>query len=178
MNSALYEIPLKKIDSTQTTLGAYKGKVLLLVNVASKCGLTPQYDGLEKLYERYRARGLEVLGFPANEFGKQEPGTNQEITEFCRTNFGVQFPMFEKIVVKGADIHPLYRHLIRVAPPRKTPAGSKLAEKLPKTGSPDDIQWNFEKFLVNRQGDVVGRFSPDTTPEDQALIQAVETQLG
>src|SRR5690554_7920519 len=106
-SSSLYEIPLRRIDGTPTTLAAFQGKVLLVVNVASKCGLTPQYEGLEKLYETYRDRGFEVLGFPANEFGAQEPGTNEEIQAFCTTNYGVQFPMFEKIVVKGEGIHPL-----------------------------------------------------------------------
>ncbi len=176
--SGLYDIAVKKIDGSPTTLKAYKDKVLLIVNVASKCGLTPQYEGLEKLYDKYRAQGLEVLGFPANEFGAQEPGTNAEIQQFCSTKFGVKFPMFEKIVVKGAGVHPLYQHLIASGPKPTFPAASKLAAKQPQGDGPQDIQWNFEKFLVNRAGKIVTRFSPDMTPEDPALVKAVETQLG
>jgi glutathione peroxidase len=178
MSTALYDIPVKKIDGTPTTLKTYKDKVLLIVNVASECGLTPQYDGLEKLYERYRAQGLEVLGFPANEFGAQEPGTNQEIQQFCKTKFGVQFPMFEKIVVKGNGQHPLYKHLVNAVHRPVLPPGSKMAARLPKGDGPVDIQWNFEKFLVDRGGKVVGRYSPDMTPEDPTLVKAVEQQLG
>ena len=178
MGSPIFDIPLKRIDGTATTLSAYKGKVLLIVNVASKCGLTPQYDGLEKLYEKYKGQGLEVLGFPANEFGAQEPGSNKEIVEFCRTNFGVKFPMFEKIVVKGAGTHALYSDLIKAAPRAKMPVGSKMAARLPKTDGPHEVSWNFEKFVVNRKGEVVDRFSPDTTPEDPALVKVIETQLG
>ena len=165
----LYDHKLRQIDGTETNLAAYKGKVLLIVNVASKCGLTPQYDGLEKLYKAHKADGLEVLGFPANEFGSQEPGSNTEIQSFCRSTYGVEFPMFEKIVVKGKDTHPLYSYLIK---------------KLPKVGgapnentTPDEISWNFEKFLVNRQGEVVARFSPKTTPDDPALVSAIEKEL-
>jgi glutathione peroxidase len=162
----LMTIQVKKIDGTQTTLSEFKGKVLLIVNVASECGLTPQYTGLENLHEKYADKGLAVLGFPANEFGAQEPGTNQQIHEFCKTKFGVKFPMFEKIVVKGAGIHPLYQTLIDQGPRVKTPAGSKLAAKADANPGKQDIHWNFEKFLT------------DMTPEDATLVKAIETELG
>ena len=176
--AALTDISVKRIDGTPTTLGAFKGKVLLVVNVASECGLTPQYDGLEKLYEKYAKQGLEVLGFPANEFGAQEPGSNKEIQEFCKTKFGVKFPMFEKIVVKGQGIHPLYETLIAEAPRVTTVPGSKLAAKADATPGKQDIHWNFEKFLIGRNGKVVGRFSPDMKPDDATLVKAIETALG
>jgi glutathione peroxidase len=151
----LTQIPLRKIDGSETKLADYSGQVLLLVNVASQCGLTPQYEGLESLYEKYRAQGFSVLGFPANEFGAQEPGTNDEIQKFCTMNFGVKFPMFQKIVVKGPGQHALYQELT---------AGK-------------DIQWKFEKFLIGRQGEVLGRFAPTVTPNDPALVQAIESAL-
>lgn len=178
----LYEIPLRRIDGPPATLGDFRGKVLLLVNVASKCGLTPQYEGLEKLYESHRARGLEVLGFPANEFEGQEPGTNEEIQAFCTTNYGVQFPMFEKIVVKGPGIHPLYGALTSAAPRaddlgddsfRKALAGYGIVQE-----KPDDVLWNFEKFLVGRNGEVLGRFSPGVAPNHPGLVAAIESALG
>ena len=158
MSATLYDYPLHRIDGTPATLADYRGQVLLVVNVASKCGLTPQYAGLQSLYETYRDRGLVVAGFPANEFGAQEPGSNDEIATFCETSFGVTFPMFQKIVVKGAGIDPLYSELIR------TPPGG-------------DIQWNFEKFLVDREGNVT-RFAPTVTPSDPALVAAIEKALG
>ena len=177
----LYEVPLHRIDGQATNLGAYKGKVMLIVNVASKCGLTPQYDGLEQLYQQFHEQGLEVLGFPANEFGAQEPGTNQEIQEFCRTSFGVQFPMFQKVVVKGEQQHPLYRMLTTKQPDAKKNPTGKLEEALKKHGQekqkPNDILWNFEKFLINRKGEVVERFAPDVSPEDPMLINAIESAL-
>ena len=158
--TALADIPLKTIRGEEASLADYAGKVLLVVNVASKCGLTPQYEGLEQLYRDYGDKGLVVLGFPANEFAGQEPGTNEEIATFCTTNFGVDFPMFEKIVVKGPGTHPLY------------------AELIAESDEPDkEIQWNFEKFLVSRDGHVVRRFSPRTTPEDPELIAAIEATL-
>ncbi|MCC7441274.1 MAG: redoxin domain-containing protein [Bdellovibrionales bacterium] len=181
MKAPLYEIPVKKIDGRDTTLAEYQGKVLLVVNVASKCGLTPQYEGLEKLYEEYRARGLEVLGFPANEFLGQEPGTNAEIQEFCRMSFGVKFPLFSKVVVKGEGQHPLYKHLIEVSPKRQAKGGGFLGKVLAVkgllTGTRDEIQWNFEKFLVNRKGEVVARFAPDVEPQDPTVTKAVEAEL-
>jgi len=178
MTTDLFSIPVKRIDGTPSTLGAFKGKVLLIVNVASECGLTPQYDGLEKLYEKYNAQGLAVLGFPANEFGAQEPGSNEQIHEFCRGTFGVKFPMFEKIVVKGPGIHPLYETLIAEGPRVKAPEGSKIGAKADANPGKQDIHWNFEKFLVSRDGKIVGRFSPDMTPEDPTLVKAIETALG
>lgn len=155
MTSSLHTIPLKRIDSSETTLADYAGRVLLIVNVASKCGLTPQYDGLEALYAKYKDRGLTVIGFPANNFAGQEPGTNEEIQEFCRSTYGVDFPMFAKISVKGEDRHPLYDAL----------AGD------------NDISWNFEKFLIGRDGQIAGRFEPKTVPEDPAIVTAIEAEL-
>jgi len=155
MPSPLYEIPVDRIDGSQASLGDYAGKVLLVVNVASKCGLTPQYDGLEALYRTYKDKGLTVVGFPANNFMGQEPGTNEEIQEFCRLTYGVDFPMFAKISVKGEDRHPLYDAL----------AGD------------EDISWNFEKFLIGRDGKVAARFAPKTVPEDPAVISAIEAEL-
>ena len=146
-------------DGAKQAMADYAGKVLLIVNVASKCGLTPQYDGLEALYRKYGGKGFEVLGFPANDFGAQEPGTNEEIATFCRTNFSVDFPMFAKISVKAPDQHPLYAELVKTEP-----AGP--------------ISWNFEKFLVGRDGEVIGRFGPRTAPDDTALVTAIETALG
>ena len=175
------DVPLHRIDGTPATLADFKGRVLLIVNVASKCGLTPQYEGLEKLYEERREDGLEVLGFPANNFGGQEPGTHEEIVEFCTSNFGVQFPMFGKISVKGEDQHPLYAALIDAQPTAADKPGSDFKEKLAGYGiTPDnetDVLWNFEKFLISRSGEVVGRFSPDVTPEDDLLKDALERVL-
>jgi glutathione peroxidase len=181
MNPSFTQLPLRRIDGTETSLSAFKGQVLLLVNVASKCGLTPQYEGLEDLYRDHKDKGLVVMGFPANEFGAQEPGTNAEIQEFCRSNFGVDFPMFEKLVVKGEGQHPLYHHLTGAIPQAQTPSGSTLRAELAKYGvKPEkegDILWNFEKFLVSRQGEVVARFSPDTAPQDPQLLQAIDREL-
>ena len=153
--TAIQEIPLTTITGGGSTLGDYAGQVLLVVNVASKCGLTPQYDGLEKLHERLRDQGFSVLGFPANDFAGQEPGTDEEIAEFCSSTFGVQFPMFSKVTVLGPERHPLYAAL----------AGDQ------------DVQWNFEKFLISRTGEVVGRFSPQVTPDDAELTSAIEREL-
>ncbi|HEV7283229.1 MAG TPA: glutathione peroxidase [Kaistia sp.] len=155
MSSPLYDIPVNRIDGSQASLGDYAGRVLLVVNVASKCGLTPQYDGLEALYRTYKDKGLTVVGFPANNFMGQEPGTNAEIQDFCRLTYGVDFPMFAKISVKGDDRHPLYDAL----------AGD------------EDISWNFEKFLIGRDGKVVARFAPKTEPQDPAVVEAIETEL-
>jgi len=155
MSSPLYDIPVNRIDGSQASLGDYAGRVLLVVNVASKCGLTPQYDGLEALYRTYKDKGLTVVGFPANNFMGQEPGTNAEIQDFCRLTYGVDFPMFAKISVKGDDRHLLYDAL----------AGD------------EDISWNFEKFLIGRDGKVVARFAPKTEPQDPAVVEAIETEL-
>jgi glutathione peroxidase len=180
MTDEIYEIPVRKINGAETNLGEYKGKVLLVVNVASKCGLTPQYEGLEKLYENYGERGLEVLGFPANNFMGQEPGSEDEIQEFCSTNFNVQFPLFSKISVKGEDQHPLYKYLTEVKPETDV-NGGVFEEKLKGFGhtrsTPNEILWNFEKFLIAKNGSVIARFAPDATAEDTQLIEKVEEAL-
>jgi glutathione peroxidase len=163
MAQALEDIPLTRIDGSPTSLAAFDGKVKLVVNVASQCGLTPQYAGLEALYERYRDRGFVVLGFPANEFGAQEPGANAEIAQFCETRFGVRFPMFEKVVVKGEGRHPLFAALTGAQP---------IGE-----GAGNDIRWNFEKFVVARTGEVVARFAPTTAPDDPSLVATIEAEL-
>lgn len=160
---AIHDVGVKTLDGKEQTLGDHSGNVLLIVNVASFCGLTPQYEGLQKLYDTYKERGFEVLGFPCNQFLEQEPGTADEIREFCSVNYGVTFPLFEKIEVNGDNRHPLYERLTPVAD----------AE-----GHTGDIRWNFEKFLVSADGEVVGRFNPTVTPEDPALVTAIEAQLG
>ena len=179
MADVLYDIPVKRIDGAATSLGEYKGKVLLIVNVASKCGLTPQYEGLEKLYEDKRAAGLEVLGFPANNFAGQEPGTEAEIAEFCSTTYQVEFPLFAKISVKGEDEHPLYKALTEAEP--KAQGDGPFRERLKgfgmKVEEGPEVLWNFEKFLVGRDGKVAARFSPDTTADDPKLTSAIETEL-
>jgi glutathione peroxidase len=179
MSESLYDIPVQKIDGTPATLGEHKGNVLLVVNVASKCGLTPQYTGLEKLHESYRDKGFAVVGFPANDFGAQEPGTNAEIQQFCTTNFGVQFPMYSKIQVTGDGKHPLYHHLTTAQP--RTANRDAMETQLKGYGmtptSAPEVLWNFEKFLVDRSGRVVGRFAPDTTPDAAPLMQAIEQAL-
>jgi glutathione peroxidase len=156
------DFKMKAIDGKEVNLGDYKGNVVLIVNVASKCGLTPQYEGLEALYEKYGKDGLVVLGFPANEFGKQEPGTDVQISEFCTAKYGVKFPMFSKIVVKGDGQHPLYQFLTD-------------EDTNPKYAG--DISWNFEKFLVDRNGKVVARFAPRTTPDSAEVTKAIEAEI-
>jgi glutathione peroxidase len=179
MAVSLYDIPLKKIDGTDATLGEHRGEVLLVVNVASKCGLTPQYEGLEKLHEKYRGRKFSVLGFPANDFAGQEPGTNEEIQQFCSTKYNVQFPLYGKIPVTGDAKHPLYKHLTESKPETE---GREAMEKMLRgykmepTTKPE-VVWNFEKFLIDRNGRVVRRFSPDTTPDAEALVSAIEAEL-
>lgn len=177
--SPLYNIPLKRIDGTPSNLGDYAGKVLLIVNVASKCGLTPQYEGLEALYREKQALGLEILGFPANNFMGQEPGTDSEIMSFCQTAFDVSFPMFSKISVSGADIHPLYTALTQAIPDAK--GAELMREKFAGYGFPPtprgDILWNFEKFIVSRDGRVIARFSPDVAPDDVRLIDSIDKAL-
>jgi glutathione peroxidase len=178
--STIQEIPVKTIGGADSSLGEYSGKVLLVVNVASKCGLTPQYEGLEKLYEERRGQGLEILGFPANNFGAQEPGTDAEIVEFCSTNYSVGFPMFSKISVVGDDQHPLYAALTQAAP-RAAGDPDAFRDKLKGFGmSPNqdpDVLWNFEKFIIGRDGKVAGRFAPTVGPDDPALLAALETEL-
>lgn len=151
--SNLYSIPLKTQDGREATLEKYRGKVLLAVNTASKCGFTPQYKGLEALYQKYRDQGLVVLGFPCNQFGKQEPGSDDEIQEFCELNFGVSFPLFAKLDVNGPDAHPLF---------------TELKQQAPGLLGTEGIKWNFTKFLINRDGQVVKRFAPKDKPEDLA----------
>ena len=179
MSESLYDIPLQKIDGTAATLAEHRGDVLLVVNVASKCGLTPQYTGLEKLHETYRERGFKVLGFPANDFGAQEPGTNAEIQQFCTTNYGVEFPMYAKIQVTGDGKHPLYRALTTAQP--KTENRDAMEKQLEGYGMKPtrapEVLWNFEKFLIDREGRVVGRFAPDTTPDAAPLLGAIEREL-
>jgi glutathione peroxidase len=156
-----YDISVRTLDGKPASLAEYRGKAVLIVNVASKCGLTPQYTGLQALHDRYAARGFSVLGFPCNQFGAQEPGTPEQINEFCSTNYSVTFPLFEKIAVNGPDRHPLYAELTSVAD-----AGGKAG----------DVQWNFEKFLVTPKGEVQ-RFRPKTEPSDPSLVSAIEAAL-
>ena len=160
--NSVYDFTLKNIDGKEASLAQYRGKVLLLVNVASRCGLTPQYEGLEKLYLKYKDRGLVILGFPANNFGAQEPGTNEEIKTFCSLKYNVSFPMFSKISVKGDDIHPLYKY---------------LTDKETDPAFAGEIKWNFNKFLVGRDGKIIARFEPKVTPESPEVTQGIEKAL-
>jgi glutathione peroxidase len=159
---SVYDFPVNTLSGQPGSLAGLSGKTLLIVNVASKCGLTPQYEGLERLHERFAERGFSVVGFPCNQFGGQEPGTATEIGEFCSATYGVTFPMFEKIDVNGAGRHPIYTELTAVPD---------------ADGDAGDIQWNFEKFLVGPDGAILGRFRPRTDPEDPALVAAVEENL-
>ena len=156
----MLDYKMKRLDGSEQSLRDYQGQVLLLVNVASKCGLTPQYDGLEKLYAKYKGKGFAVLGFPANDFMGQEPGTDAQIADFCRSTYGVDFPMFSKITVKGEDKHPLYQELTGMP----APIGGEVA-------------WNFQKYLVDRKGSVVAKFDPRTAPDDPALVAQIEELL-
>jgi len=157
---SLYDIPVKDIDGKAATLAPYKGRVLLVVNVASECGYTPQYQGLEAVYKKYSAQGLTVLGFPCNQFGGQEPGTNAEIKQFCSTTFHVTFPLFDKVEVNGANRHPLYAALAGKGSP-----------------FPGNIKWNFGKFLIGRDGKIVARFDSGDEPDSPAVIKAIEAAL-
>ncbi len=181
MTARIQDLPLTTIDGAEASLGDYAGKVLLIVNVASKCGLTPQYEGLETLYRDYRDQGLVVLGFPANDFGAQEPGTNEEIQSFCETSFGVDFPMFAKIAVTGEAKHPLYRELTTAVPKAQSLPGTDMRKKLEGYGmtpNPEpEVLWNFEKFLVGRGGEVVARFSPDVPPTDPLVVGTIQKAL-
>jgi glutathione peroxidase len=183
--SALFDTPLSTIGDQPTSLAQYAGNVLLVVNVASKCGLTPQYTALEALYQRFKERGFVILGFPANDFAGQEPGTNQEIARFCSTEYPVTFPLFSKIPVTGPGKHPLYAQLIQ-AQPRRIANGDDLRQhlaeyasehNLPGPNELPELLWNFEKFLIDRQGNVIARFAPDLTPDDPKLVAAVESAL-
>lgn len=164
---SLYDFMAETLDGNPAPLADYRGRVVLIVNTASKCGFTPQYEGLEALWRAYKDKGLTILGFPCNQFGAQEPGTNDEIVQFCSTNYGVSFPMFDKIEVNGEARHPLYRALIE-AQPQAEPSTAAASS---------DVTWNFEKFLVNRKGEAIARFSPRVTPEDSVLRDAVEVAL-
>ncbi len=180
MTQSIEDIPVQRIDGAPATLGEHHGKVRLVVNVASQCGLTPQYEGLQALYEQYRDQGLDVMGFPANDFKAQEPGSNEDIAAFCSGQFGVTFPMFAKISVKGDTRHPLYNALV-AAQPQAITQGSGLKDRLAQHGlvpdDPAEVMWNFEKFLINRQGQVVARFAPDVAPQDPLVVTAVEKAL-
>jgi glutathione peroxidase len=159
---SIYDIPVNTLSDEPTTLGSLSGKALLVVNVASKCGLTPQYTGLERLQEKYADKGFSVVGFPCNQFGGQEPGTAEEIQTFCSTTYGVSFPLFEKLEVNGEGRHPLYTELTRTAD---------------ADGAAGDVQWNFEKFLISPEGEILGRFRPATEPESEAVVKAIEAAL-
>src|SRR5215469_3141020 len=183
----IYDIPVQRISGEPATLADYRGKVLLLVNVASQCGLTPQYEALEKVYSRFRDSGFVVCGFPANDFGAQEPGSNQEIHKFCTTNYAVDFPMFSKITVTGPGTHPLYQSLIASQPAAIGDSRPGFRDNLNNflsthhngaTTNPEPgILWNFEKFLVDRSGKVVARFSPEIVPDDPTIVSAIESAL-
>jgi glutathione peroxidase len=179
MTASLYDIPLKQIDGSAGSLANYGGKVLLVVNVASKCGLTPQYTGLESLYQDKRASGLEVLGFPANNFKGQEPGSDADISNFCSVNYDVHFPLFSKISVLGEDQHPLYAQLTAAQP--AAVGDGPFRERLKGYGvnpeNPVDVLWNFEKFLLSRKGEVVARFAPDVAADDPRLVSAIDAEL-
>jgi len=156
----LLDLSAKRLGGPEESLSRYRGEVLLIVNTASECGYTPQYAGLQSLYERYRDKKFSVLGFPSNDFGKQEPGDDRQIGAFCKMNYGVEFPMFSKVVVVGADAHPVYAYLTSLPKP---------------IGGP--VEWNFQKYLVDRKGNVVARFESDTEPEDPAIVSAIDRLL-
>jgi glutathione peroxidase len=181
MSQPLYDILLKSLDGSPLTLAEFKGQVLLIVNLASKCGFTPQYVGLESLFESYRERGFQVLGFPCNDFAAQEPDSAEDIQNFCTATYGVRFPLFEKTQINSNPRHPLYAALIAAQPTSVAPADSDLRAKLaeykllPEHDS--DVLWNFEKFLVDRNGQVIQRFAPDVAPDAPMLIAAIEAAL-
>ncbi len=179
MTTSVYNIPVKNINGQDVDLAQYQGKVLLIVNVASKCGLTPQYEGLEKLYKAQKDQGLEILGFPANNFLEQEPGTNEEIQQFCSLTYNVDFPLFSKISVAGADKHPLYQTLINAIPERigEGPWWKDLVDYGLTPNPKPEVLWNFEKFLINKKGEVVARFAPDITADDPRITDAIAAEL-
>ncbi|WP_206244096.1 glutathione peroxidase [Novosphingobium terrae] len=176
----LAAVALTRLDGSGDSLANHAGKVLLVVNVASQCGLTPQYEGLEALYTTYRDQGFEVLGFPANDFGNQEPGSAEEISEFCKVNYGVSFPLFAKAPVSGEDKQPLYAALTAAEPIKQGPA-DEFRTKLKSYGiTPNEdpeVLWNFEKFLISRDGQVVSRFAPVVGPNDPLLVDAIKDEL-
>ncbi|HEX7874854.1 MAG TPA: glutathione peroxidase [Sphingobium sp.] len=176
----LANIELTRIDGSADRLAHHDGRVLLIVNVASKCGLTAQYDGLEALYRKYRDSGFEVLGFPANDFGAQEPGSDEEIAGFCATTYDVSFPLFSKADVTGPEKQPLYAALTQAHPEKEGDAAAFRERQRSRGRTPTEdpeILWNFEKFLLGRTGKVVGRFAPTVTPDDPGLVQAIEREL-
>jgi len=175
----IHHIPLRTNAGQLTDLSSFDSKVLLVVNVASKCGLTPQYEGLQKLYERKRDEGLEIIAFPANNFKGQEPGTNEEIRAFCETQYGVTFPLFSKISVAGDDQHPLYGALTEAQPysTGEGPMRQRLTERGVQVNPAPGVLWNFEKFLIGRDGVVLERFSPDVTADDARLTTAIDRAL-
>ncbi|VVD73160.1 glutathione peroxidase [Pandoraea horticolens] len=179
MSTNIETITVNRNNGAAATLGDYAGKVRLVVNVASKCGLTQQYEGLERLYEEKRAAGLEVLAFPANNFKGQEPGTDAEILEFCTTQYNVTFPLFAKLSALGDDRHPLYTALVAAQP--EAIGEGPFRERLKGFGvereNPADVLWNFEKFLIGRNGQVVARFSPDVKADDPRLVAAIDAEL-
>ncbi|MFM2479413.1 glutathione peroxidase [Celerinatantimonas sp. MCCC 1A17872] len=178
--SSIYDIEVVTIDGKPLKLSEYKGKTLLIVNTASECGLTPQYEALEKLYEARKGEGLEILGFPCNQFGAQEPGQEAEIKSFCTKNYGVTFSMFSKLEVNGPDRHPLYQALYSAIPERTTAPDSEFVDLLKGYGfevKEGNILWNFEKFLVSKDGEVVGHFAPDMTPDHPILSKALDEAL-
>jgi glutathione peroxidase len=181
MSTLIQSIPVRRITGEETTLNEHNGKVVLIVNVASKCGLTPQYEALETLYRQYNGKGFVICGFPSNDFAGQEPGTNDEIQSFCTLNFGVDFPLYEKITVVGNDKHPLYSELIAARPEAISTSETPFEEDLKRFGvqpnTAPEILWNFEKFIIDREGNVAARFAPNTTPDDPALIKALEEEL-
>nr|WP_154324958.1 glutathione peroxidase [Pantoea sp. 201603H] len=178
---SIFDTQLETLEGEHTTLAHWQGDVLLVVNVASKCGLTPQYEQLEALQKTFHAQGFNVLGFPCNAFLEQEPGSNEEIKTFCRTTYGVTFPMFSKIDVNGEKRHPLYTQLVAAQPKAIEPAESGFFERMSSKGrapkQPGDILWNFEKFLIARDGQVVQRFSPDMTPDNAIVIDSIKQAL-
>ena len=178
----MYDFTAVANDGSEVNFSDYKGDVLLVVNTASKCGFTPQYDGLEELYKQYKDRGLVIVGFPCDQFGHQEPGTNEEIVEFCRLNYGVTFPLMEKIEVNGENAHPIYKWLYSEKPFEGFGEGETaqfmdqmLSRQDPEYASNPDIKWNFTKFLIDRKGRVVARFEPMVTPAE--LASSIEAQL-
>ena len=177
----IYDTELVTLDGEKTTLSAWQGKVLLVVNVASKCGLTPQYEELENLQKAWQDHGFSVLGFPCNPFLEQDPGSSDEIKTFCSTTYGVTFPMFAKTDVNGEGRHPLYAQLIAACPDAVRPEGSGFYERQVSKGrgpkAPGDILWNFEKFVIGRDGRVVQRFAPDMTPEDPIILETIKQAL-
>ena len=183
--TSIFELPVTTLSDQPASLASHRGQVLLIVNVASKCGFTPQYTGLESLYQRYKDRGFAILGFPANDFAGQEPGSNADIAQFCSLDYPVTFPVFGKITVTGPGKHPLYRELIAERPNRDSDssalrdnlAGYLKSQNLPGPNAPPELLWNFEKFLVGRDGKVIARFASDVNPDDPRLTSAIEQAL-